>query len=88
LDEKEGSLSNSVMLLLAIQKVLASAARSSHFSGSDLQTIAALENMISKYINRKLPLMKNRLDNQESVDFRGMYEENLIPEELVHILLS
>jgi hypothetical protein len=88
LDEKDGSLSNSAVLITAIQTVLNSAARSSRYSGADMQIITALESMISKFISRKLPLMKNRLETQDPVDFRVMYEDNLIPDELVHILLS
>jgi hypothetical protein len=88
LDEKDGSLANSATLIIAIQTALNAAARSSRFSGSDLQILTALESMINKFITRKLPLMKNRLETQSSVDFRGLYEENLIPDELIPILLS
>jgi CRP-like cAMP-binding protein len=88
LDEKDGSLENATLLILAIEKVLDSISRSNSISRSELQVIAALRKMMDKYISRKLPQINYRLETSELVDFRTMYEENLIPEDLVKILIG
>lgn len=88
LDEKEGSRENISLLLVAIQRVLEALSRLSSYSQDDIRTITALNNFIEKYISRKLPQMSYRLDKRRPVDFRSMYEENLIPDELIKILIS
>jgi CRP-like cAMP-binding protein len=88
LDEKDGSLENATLLILAIEKVLDSISRLNSFSQNELQVISALRKMMDKYISRKLPQINYRLETSEPVDFRTMYEENLIPEDLIKILIG
>jgi CRP-like cAMP-binding protein len=88
LDEKEGTLESVSMLIMAIQRVLEALSRFSSHSPDDIRTITALNNFLEKYISRKLPNMSYRLENRRQVDFRSMYEENLIPDELIKILIS
>jgi signal-transduction protein with cAMP-binding, CBS, and nucleotidyltransferase domain len=88
LDEKDGSLENAVLLIRAIEKVLNTISRSSSFSQSEIEIVSSLRKMMDKYISRKLPQINYRLVTNEPADFRTMYEENLIPEDLVNILLG
>jgi len=88
LDEKDGSLENAALLIRAIEKVLDSISRSSSFSKSEIQIVSSLRKMMDKYISRKMPQINYRLEACESGNFRSMYEENLIPEDLVKILLG
>jgi len=88
LDEKDGSMEKATLLILAIEKVLDSISRTNSYSRSEIQAISALRKMMDKYISRKLPQINYRLETSDQVDFRTLYEENLIPEELVKILIG
>lgn len=88
LDEKDASLENAAILILSIEKVLEHLIVSHRTSQIDVETLAALKNLMEIYIPRKLPQINLRLQSEDQINYKTLYEENLIPENLVKILLK
>lgn len=88
LDEKDKTGESFVLLLIAINKVLESISQSAWLSDNEVLYVIALKELIRKYVAVELPEINYRLENTDKIDFRPLYEENLIPEKLSGILIS
>jgi len=85
--EKESTIQNLTYLFKAIFRVLTVLSQAGLFSNREIGYMQGIIKMIKKYLAVKIPEVSFHLEKDETSYFRKMYEEDLIPEDLVEILL-
>ncbi len=88
LDEKDKNNEKTVLLIIAINKVLDAISLTAFQSDSEIVYLLALKEMVRKYVATLMPEIHYRIENKERVDFQPLYEENIIPEKLSGMLIS
>jgi CRP-like cAMP-binding protein len=86
--EKESTIQNLTYLFKAIFQVLTVLSQAGLFSNREIGYMQAIIKMTKKYLAVKAPEFSFHLEKDDTRSFRKMYEEDLIPKELVEILLG
>ncbi|BCY17051.1 MAG: cyclic nucleotide-binding domain-containing protein [Chloroflexi bacterium] len=88
LEEKERAGENTILLIIAINKILDSISRSAFLSENEIVYLISLREMIRKFVATQMPETHYRIENANKVDFNPLFEKNIIPEILSGMLIS
>ena len=88
LDEKDKTSEKTVLLIIAINKVLDAISLTAFQSDTEIVYLLALKEMVRKYVATLMPETHYRIENTDRVDFQPLYEGNIIPEKLSGMLIS
>ena len=88
LDENDKTSEKTVLLIIAINKVLDAISLTAFRSDTEIVYLLALKEMVRKYVATLMPETNYRIENTDRVDFQPLYEGNIIPEKLSGILIS
>ena len=86
--EKENTTENLTCLFTAVNQALMNMPDLDQMSEENSVYIKGINNMIRKYLAIKMPEVNFHIETDPAANFRKMYEENLIPEELVKVLIN